>query len=258
MTHALRATLVAAGIAGLLALPLFAAISPPPPPAGPPKLTPRQERGAHAFLTYCALCHGNGGAGDGPLADELRRRTGAAPVHLDDTSRVVRLGRAGLRRVVMLGGAHTGRSNLMPAWGERLKPQVIDDIVEYLVALPGQNPAIPAATVRKYLSAPPGSAAEGRQHFVHFCSACHGPQGHGDGLSADSLYARNKIRPRNLTDSSYFAKRTDEQLYATISLGGGHMGKSPYMPGWTYRLSPRQIKDLISYVRAISRTPPRP
>jgi cbb3-type cytochrome c oxidase subunit III len=243
--------------AGLFALPLFAKNA-APPDSVEPKLNPQQERGARAFLAYCALCHGNNGSGDGPLAAQLGKRTGAPPVHLDDASRIDRLGRAGVRTVVTQGGGHTGRSNLMPTWGERLSPAVVSDIVEYVMVLPRLSPSVPPATVAKYLNAPPGSAQAGREHFVHFCSGCHGPQGRGDGFNADSLYARNRIRPRNLTDSTYFAQKTDAVLYETIALGGGHMGKSMYMPGWTYRLSPGQIKDLVSYVRAISHTAPQP
>ena len=65
---------------------------------------------------------------------------------------------------------------------------------------------------------------------------------------------RHQIRPRNLTDSTYFATKTDQELYATISLGGAHMGKSMYMPSWSYTFPPAQIKDLLAYVRAISHT----
>ena len=44
----------------------------------------------------------------------------------------------------------------------------------------------------------------------------------------------------------------------TISLGGGHVGKSPYMPAWAVYLSPGQVKDLVSYIRTISRTESQP
>src|SRR5262245_8615749 len=37
----------------------------------PVELSP-QERGAITYRTHCAVCHGKGGAGDGPLADQLR------------------------------------------------------------------------------------------------------------------------------------------------------------------------------------------
>lgn len=261
-----RALVFVALCAGAVALPLFAQ-APKPDSAGRApaakdstaiKLTAQQERGAKAYLAYCSMCHGEHGAGDGPVAEELARREGVRPAHLDDAARLEKVGARGVREVIVRGGAHTGRSNLMPTWGEHLAPAVVDEIVAYVMVLPKLNPGIPPATVAKYMAAPAGTPAEGRKLFVTFCTACHGPQGKGDGFNADSLYARNKIRPRNLTETSYFAKKTDQDLYATIALGGGHTGKSTFMPGWTYRLEPAQIKDLVSYVRAISKTKSRP
>lgn len=256
--HWIRALVIAAFCAGLAAFPLLAQAPKPDSAAAAIKLTGQQERGARAYLAYCAMCHGDHGAGDGPLAADLARREGAKPAHLDDAARLEKLGSQGVRKVITRGGAHTGRSNLMPEWGQHLAPGVVADIAEYVMVLPRLNPGIPAATIAKYLAAPPGSPAEGRTLFVRFCSGCHGPQGKGDGFNADTLRVRHKIRPRNLTETAYFAKKTDRDLYATIALGGGHMGKSAFMPGWTYRLEPAQIKDLVSYVRAISKTPAQP
>ena len=105
-----------------------------------------------------------------------------------------------------------------------------------------------------FLAAPPGSPPEGRRLFVYYCAMCHGPEGRGDGALADTLWARNRIRPQNLTDSTYFATRTDQQLFALISLGGAHFHKGGSMPMWSVTLKPAQIKDLISYIRSISRT----
>ena len=31
-----------------------------------------------------------------------------------------------------------------------------------------------------------------------------------------------------------------------------------FMPAWTYTLKPEQIKDLVAYIRALSRTTPQP
>jgi mono/diheme cytochrome c family protein len=66
------------------------------------------------------------------------------------------------------------------------------------------------------------------------------------------------VRPRNLTDSTYMATRTDQQLFAVISLGGGHFRKAMDMPAWTTTLTPGQIKSLVAYVRKVSNTAPRP
>jgi cbb3-type cytochrome c oxidase subunit III len=256
MKLGIRAVVIAALGAGLAAFPLFAQA--PKPDTTVVKLTARQERGAKAFLAYCAMCHGDHGAGDGPVAAELARRENVKVAHLDDGARLEKLGLAGVKKVIVKGGGHTGRSNLMPAWGEHLAPAVVEDIAAYVMVLPTLNPGIPSATIAKYLAAPAGTPAAGRKLFVTFCTACHGPQGKGDGFNADTLRVRHNVRPRNLTETAYFAKKTDQELYSTIALGGGHTGKSAFMPGWTYRLEPAQIKDLVSYVRAISKTPSQP
>ena len=215
------------------------------------------QRGQEAFLGYCAVCHGDRGAGDGEMAAPLRE-SGVTVARLDDEARGRQLGRAGLRKVIAEGGAHTGRSNLMPSWGERLDDPMIDDLTAYVSSLPGQKPGVNEATLRKYLEAPPGVPAEGRRIYLHYCSACHGPEGRGDGTYAEALRREHNIRPRDLTDSAYIGAKTDQDLFATVSLGGGHMGKSNFMPAWTVALTPEQIKSVVSYVREISKTPPRP
>jgi mono/diheme cytochrome c family protein len=226
--------------------------------AGARNAAQRMESGARGYQEYCAMCHGNEGYGDGDVAGNLRKDASVSVARLNDAGRLSVLKRAGVRKVIVEGGAHTGRSNLMPAWGDKLSATLVEDITDYVMALPQQKPGIPASTIQKYLEAPEGSPAEGRALYVHSCAACHGPYGKGDGSFAQALRQKQKIRPRNLTDSTYMATRTDKDLYVTISLGGGHLGKSPYMPAWAVYLSPEQIQDLVSYIRTISRTVPRP
>lgn len=214
-------------------------------------------RGAQAYLAYCAMCHGDRGAGDGPLAAPMAAEN-VTVARLDDAARLETLGPAGIRRVIITGGGHTGRSNLMPAWSERLDRRLIDEIVAYVMSLPGRSPGVPAATVQKYLEAPPGNPEQGRRLFVYYCSGCHGPHGRGDGFNGDTLRVRHAIRPRDLTNTAYFSAKTDQELYEVIALGGGHMGRSVFMPAWTFKLAPADIKSLASYVRVLSKTTSRP
>jgi mono/diheme cytochrome c family protein len=212
------------------------------------------DPGQQTFLTHCAVCHGTWGAGDGPLAADLEREAHIRPANLSDRERMSRLGRPELIRVIENGGGHTGRSNLMPPWSGKLDRQTIERVAEFVKQLPELSPATPPATIQAFLAAPPGSPPEGRHLFVYYCAMCHGAQGHGDGQLADTLFARNGIRPRDLTDSTYFAGRTDEQVYEVIALGGAHFHKSRFMPVWSVTLKPAQIKSLASYIRTISRT----
>lgn len=232
-----------------------------PPVAGSSADTAQQVRlaeGQIAYLENCAMCHGEWGLGDGPLAAQLQKQAGVVPARLNERARLDSIGRTGLIRVIERGGAHTGRSNLMPAWGERLPREETDKIGDFVMALPDFHPEIPPETMSRYLQAPPGVSSEGRKLFVTMCTACHGPEGKGDGRYADTLFTRNRIRPRDLTDSLYFSGKKDSELFATISLGGGYFHKSSFMPIWSVTLTPEQIKNLVNYVRSLSRTAPGP
>jgi len=216
------------------------------------------QRGQEAFLAHCAMCHGDGGNGDGDVAVAIRQRSGVTVARLNDRETLSRLTRADVIRVIEQGGAHTGRSNLMPAWGNMLDRGLIGDIADFVMTLADSNPAIPRSTMQHYLEAPSGVPSEGRELYVHHCAACHGSFAKGDGPLAEQLWNTHHVRPRNLTDSTYIAGKTDQQLFAIISLGGGHFRKAVQMPAWTVTLTPAQIKSIVAYVREVSNTAPRP
>jgi cbb3-type cytochrome c oxidase subunit III len=215
-------------------------------------------RGQQWFLAYCAMCHGDGGNGDGDMAAGIKTRANVTVARLNDPETMTRLTTDQIKQVITRGGEHTGRSNLMPAWGEKLDPSTIDDIAMYVSSLSGTTPAIPRSTLQHYLAAPPGVPADGRVLFVHHCTACHGPYGKGDGPFGERLWQTRQVRPRNLTDSTYIDTKTDQDLYAVISLGAGHFRKSAMMPSWAVTLTPAQIKSVVAYIREISHTRPRP
>ena len=246
----IRTRIVFLLVAGV-AIYLTACTTKQPQPAGP-------SEGELAFLGHCAVCHGENGAGNGPLAAALEEESGTRPAHLDNRERLDSLGRDEIIRIVSVGGFHSGRSALMPPWAGQLDPAVISAIVDHVMTLPARKPVTPSATIEHYLAAPEGSAKDGRRLYVFYCSVCHGAEGRGDGAYADTLYARYDVRPRNLTSTEYFQSKTDEELFVTISLGSAHGGRSPFMPAWSVTLTPEQIKDLISYVRAISDTESQP
>jgi mono/diheme cytochrome c family protein len=229
-------------------------------PVGNTVVSPTPEpvlRGQRVFTENCAMCHGDAGQGNGELAPMLTRRAGAYPANIADPARLRRLGMSGVRRVVTEGGAHTGRSNLMPAWAGRLTARQIDDVSAFVMSLPN-SPVLAVAKAREeFPQGEAGTPQRGAILFQHHCAACHGTQGKGDGTFAPALMAKHDIRPRNLTDPVYLSRKSDRDLYATIKLGGGHMGKSPYMPVWGGYLQPSQIRDLVSYVRVLSHTATR-
>ncbi len=85
------------------------------------------ERGQTLFITYCVLCHGTEGLGDGRLAVNKM----PPPANLRRSI----LTREQMIAIISRGGAAVGRSGFMPPWGEELGAEKIDDIVAYILTL---------------------------------------------------------------------------------------------------------------------------
>jgi len=86
-----------------------------------------------------------------------------------------------------------------------------------------------------------GDVARGKTLFVRYCTSCHGPQGGGDGYR----FLRGPD-PANLTSPST-RKKSDADLLKTI-----HDGK-PNMPSWDLRLSEKESRDVLAYVRTLAK-----
>ena len=215
---------------------------------------PALDQGATAYLAYCAVCHGARGAGDGPLAAELESQGAVDGVELDDRARLDELGREGIIKQIAAGPKHTGRLNLTPPWSDLLDEPTTNSVADYVLTLPDSMAAPMADAMALYLSSPVAGAPHARESYVYFCSSCHGAKGKGDGPAADLLKQRQDVRPRALNDHGYFAGRSDEQITAALSLGGGHVGRSLYMPAWNHPFSPTQVADFVAYVRHLSHT----
>jgi mono/diheme cytochrome c family protein len=90
-----------------------------------------------------------------------------------------------------------------------------------------------------------GGMQSGEGNFMANCVACHGPQGKGDGVLVDSL----DVKPRDLTNKSIIASRTDEYLFKVIKHGGVSVGLSDSMPLWGTTFSDVEIKNIIKHIR---------
>ena len=108
------------------------------------------------------------------------------------------------------------------------------------------EPPLPRDQAAKLLTNPepvtPPSVERGKKTFGIYCSQCHGPEGHGDGLVAMKMV----IRPPDLSVS---LKRfpDDGYLYATIRNGG------VLMPPQGYRIPPAERWDVVNYLRSIQK-----
>jgi mono/diheme cytochrome c family protein len=121
--------------------------------AGARTAAEKLQNGARGFQEYCAMCHGTEGYGNGDVAGQIQKDAKVTVARLNDAGRLATLGRSGVHKVIVEGGAHTGRSNLMPAWGDKLSSTLVDDITDYVMSLPSQKPGVPIATLQKYLEA---------------------------------------------------------------------------------------------------------
>ena len=84
-------------------------------------------RGRQVFKTYCVLCHGSEGLGDGRAASLHN------PPPFNLTKSVAP--RDYINRIIRIGGAGMGRGKAMPPWNEQLTYEQIEDTLNYLESI---------------------------------------------------------------------------------------------------------------------------
>jgi mono/diheme cytochrome c family protein len=91
-----------------------------------PRDTPEAAivRGSIVYRTYCVLCHGADGRGDGRAAKMYTPKPANLTVSpFNDTYKEM---------IIRGGGASMGRSSFMPPWGGELSNEQIHDLVAFL------------------------------------------------------------------------------------------------------------------------------
>ena len=87
----------------------------------------------------------------------------------------------------------------------------------------------------------PESIAIGRQHFMTFCTPCHGERGKGDGPVSAKF-----IPPPDLTNPTLQKARTDGYWHSYVSVGGA------IMPSYGEALSPEERWHVVNFVRTLA------
>lgn len=100
-------------------------------PAAAAEATDPVAKGKAAYATYCVVCHGEGGKGDGPAAAALNPK----PRDLTDKAYIAGLDEGYLLALISKGGAAVGKSPLMPP--APLAEQDIQNVIAYLRMLAG-------------------------------------------------------------------------------------------------------------------------
>jgi mono/diheme cytochrome c family protein len=90
-----------------------------------------ERQGKALFATYCAVCHGAEGRGDGFNAFNLDPK----PRNLADAQYMSALSDERIVQTIREGGRGVNRSALMPSWGARLTGNEILDVVAFVRTL---------------------------------------------------------------------------------------------------------------------------
>ncbi len=83
------------------------------------------------FAMFCAMCHGESGHGDGPVAAALKTK----PRDLADCKRMGKITDEVLFNVIKEGGQSQGLSSEMAAWANGFEDGEIRDLVAYIRTL---------------------------------------------------------------------------------------------------------------------------
>ena len=172
--------------------------------------------GAAVFRTWCAQCHGAGGAGvqasgyPNLLDDDWLWGGSIEDIHLTIAH--------GIRNEEDLDS----RYSQMPAYGEIFEEAEILSVVQYVKSLSGTPDD---ATL----------AAAGEELFLDNCAACHGEQGLGD------IYQGAP----NLADAIWLYGGDTETLIETVTYS-----RFGVMPPWQGRLSDAEVRAVALYVHS--------
>ncbi|MFM2357072.1 MAG: hypothetical protein RLZZ528_2808 [Pseudomonadota bacterium] len=174
-----------------------------------------RNAGAAIFRTNCATCHGSGAAGargyPNLLDNDWLWGGSIEEIHTTVTH--------GIRNTT----DPDARFSQMPAFGEIIEPAQIDEVVNHVLKISGQDHDA-------------AKAAAGATVFADNCAACHLDTGLGD---------RAQGAP-NLTDAIWLYGGDAASLTQTVT-----NARFGVMPNWNARLSEADIRAVAAYVHQL-------
>ena len=90
-------------------------------------------------------------------------------------------------------------------------------------------------------------AADVKENWEKHCASCHGKDGKGE------TKAGRKADVKNLTDATYQASFTDEQMFKQIKEGMKDKNGKEKMKAFGGTLSDDEIKALVAFVRGFKK-----
>ena len=194
---------------------------------------PPAYEGRRLYVSYCQLCHGPDGKGDGPLSKQMK----IIPADLTTTLRsrsdtILKKIITGQGRQTITGrNRHNILSDAMPEWSKVFSDSQIDALIAFLRFL---------STSRHELM---GDPEVGHTIYQKYCTVCHGEEGEGNGVMTTLL----SILPADHSNSIEMNPISNDQLIEIIK-----QGKGQFMPAWKGILSQSEVEALISYIRLLS------
>ncbi len=194
---------------------------------------PAAYEGRRLYVSYCQLCHGTDGKGDGPLSMVMKIK----PADLTTTVRsrsdtvLTKIITGEGRQTITGRDRHNLLSDAMPEWKDVFNPSQIQAIIAYLRFL--------SRTKHDLM----GDPEIGLKLYQKYCQVCHGAEGEGDGIMTKLM----GITPMDHTNPNETNSLDNEELVKSILDGKGR-----YMPAWRGILNQTDVEALVSYIRLLS------
>jgi len=176
------------------------------------------KMGHHLYMTYCTICHGSDakgvpGKGFPNLTDE-DWLWGGTPQDIETT---------------ILGGRNPPEAPaVMMAWKDTIGgEEAVKNVAQYVISLNSNR----AAEVDK------AAADKGKEVFMTYCMACHGPEGKGTPA----------MGAPNLTDDVWLYGGSKGSIETSVALG-----RKGTMPAHGEFLGPAKVHLLAAYVYSLS------
>ena len=203
--------------------------------------TESEKSGAKVFYTYCTLCHGPNGMGEGPLAIAIENYPN---VNLMTSQKDLSL--ENIVQIVKYGSQLDNVGDFMPPWIRELTKDQIQNVSEF-VAFLRERPVDAGELLRAESENAEPNIEHGKVLYQSYCLRCHGSEGKGDGKMIRIV---NSPPPFNLTKS--VVNRAYVRLI--VRNGGEFVGRSPQMPPWKDELSEQDILSISDYVMTLRKT----
>lgn len=194
---------------------------------------PAAFEGRRLYVSYCQLCHGTDGKGDGPLAKAMK----ISPADLNTTVRsrsdtiLTKIITGEGRQTITGRDRHNLLSEAMPEWKDVFTESQVKALIAYLRFLSRSKHELM------------GDPELGMQLYQKYCQVCHGVEGDGDGIMTSLM----GIMPMDHTNPNETNSLSNKEITDSIL-----DGKKRFMPAWRGILNQNDVEALVSYIRLLS------